>query len=536
MRFSGIVGSETRTSENYPRGRNGHSVVDDEGDYQEVSHIPPAYPNTRYETAYPESRNAVRTKSGAPRREELLEVFVAYCRKRLQASEGAAAVVDYLKSVWGFTKQSLDQLGIGVYPTQQEVVRFLVEQGFHREEILDAAVAGDPRLEGRIIVPWRDRLGRISTVAAVSEGRQHFAGERSLYLRGGVKADPYGMERAATGSVEHLVLTEGLLETAYLQSIGLENVVAFGSVGKLVGARLWEHLAALGVKRVTIAFADDEQGRARALLAIRQASIAEAAPEVYAIPTGALGTALTAGNFARRRGLDTLIAVLEQQQHGYTFAAHVLIRKHMEKSNYGRLSQTLGSQGLAHWTDSSLLSLLEESLEFDAEVEHAERSEWIQRFFWPALFRGIDSDWESLKQRFGRRLEDILRRRLVIERRRKYRLLWRDLDEALRRDDLRLYEALILSCADEIRGSIREEVRPLPEQPVPTVAPAPAVGANWVSEPEFGREPSTDEIRLAAYYMWQAAGSPDGQQDHFRQRAEQWLRGKQPPAANVTLG
>lgn len=532
MRFSGTVGSDSRSPEGLHRPRNGHLAGPDLA-LERDAQAGPASPELV--SGYVE-RGVPRIKVGAPRREELLESFVAYCRQKLQAAEGSAAV-DYLKSVWGFTKQSMEQLGMGLYPTQQEVVRRLMEQGFHREEILDAAVAGDPRLEGRIIVPWRDRLGRISTVAAVSEGRQHFAGERSLYLRGGVKADPYGMERAATGSVEHLVLTEGLLETAYLQSIGLENVVAFGSAGKLVGVRLWEHLAALGVKRVTIAFADDEQGRARALLAIRQASLAEAAPEVYAIPTGALGTALTAGNFARRRGLEALVAVLEQQQHGYTFAAQVLIRKHLEKSNYGRLTESLGTQALTHWTDSSLLALLEEALEFDAEVEHADRCEWVQKFFWPSLFRGINSDWDSLKVRFGRRLEDLLRRRQVIERRRKYRLLWRDLNESLRRDDLRLFEALIISCADEIRGSIvREEVRPAPLEPLAAPPAEHRPNGDWVVEPEFGREPTTDEIRLAAYYMWQAAGSPDGQQEHFRQRAEQWLRGKQPRTSNVGLG
>lgn len=434
------------------------------------------------------------------RREELLEAFAGYCQHVLLNDDRFHAV-DHLKNAWGFSRRGMEALGLGVYPAQEAVVEELQRLGFHREEIADAAVAGDRRLEGRIIVPWRDRRGRLCTIAAISEDPADQASERTLFLRGGAKHDPYCADRAAAGPLDHLVIAEGVLETAFLQSIGLENVVAFGSVGKLVSSRLWEHLAALGVRRVTLAFCDDDNGRARAMIAIREAAAAEHAPEVFSVPVGTLGTATTPAAYARRHGLDALISLFEQQHHGFAYAAAAIAARR---------------SGDAYvYQDSAVLSVLEDALDFEAVIEDSERAELLDRFFWPTLHRALGASWEELRRRYGPRFEPFDARRRQIVELRKRRLLVRDLRDALRREDLRLVDALILSAADEIRG---DEGKPRP-------AAAKLDRDDWVMEPDFGRAASEDEVRLAAYYMWQAAGRPAGRRDQYWNRAEQWLRG-----------
>lgn len=506
MRFSGALGAEDRNGEAQfaryePLGPQSKYAYDSEP--REPRGAAASRRSPRREPAARPPLEETESWRVAPnaRREELLEAFARFCQ-HLLLNDDRLHAIDYLKNTWGFSRGGIEVLGLGVYPSQEAVIEELLRLGFHSEEIADAAVAGDRRLEGRVLVPWRDRGGRLCTIAALSEETHGQGGDRTLFLRGGAKIDPYCADRAAAGPVDHLVLAEGVLETAFLQSLGLENVVTFGSVGKLVSARLWEHLAAMGVRRVTLAFGDDDNGRARTLIALREAAAAKAAPEVFSTPVGALGTAMTPANFARRRGLDALVALFEQQHHGFTYAAAAIAARR--------------ENGAYIYQDAAVLGVLEEALDFEAAVDDVDQAELLERFFWPTLFRDLGISWDELRRRYGPRMESLeARRRRVAQLRLRKRLI-RDLQEAARKEDLRLIDALIASAADEIRGGRSERTEP---------AKAKIDRDDWVVEPEFGKDPNEEEVRLAAYYMWQAAGRPEGRQDQYWSRAEKWLRG-----------
>jgi len=103
----------------------------------------------------------VRKAEELDRREALLKTFLARAQAALQEEEGKTAR-DYLTGRG--LGDALDFLGF--YSTRKKVLKALVSTGFTEEEVKASGVVYDQRWEGRLIIPWRDRWGRLGTIAA----------------------------------------------------------------------------------------------------------------------------------------------------------------------------------------------------------------------------------------------------------------------------------------------------------------------------------------------------------------------------------
>lgn len=266
------------------------------------------------------------------RRSDLLETFVAQAQAALlDESHGVAR--NYLAGR-GFPEKDLADLPFGVYTSQADVEAQLVAAGFTAGEVRASGLLEDGRWAGRLVLPWRDRQGRIATVAARDLVGTADVGAKYLYLTGGRKPEAFGLDvalRPAAGGRDHLVLVEGLLDVVGLQARAFRNVAALGGDGKLLTADRWAALASFGVKRATLVLDNDPKpdgswpGRDGTVAALDNLQRATAAPEVWVVDPAALGDCKDPDLVVRRHGLDAFREVLERRESGNVFLGRVAL-------------------------------------------------------------------------------------------------------------------------------------------------------------------------------------------------------------------
>ena len=78
---------------------------------------------------------------------------------------------------------------------------------------------------------------------------------------------------------------------------------------------------------MTLALSDDTKGTARTCKSLLDACQCASAPQVFAVPFGALETCHGAGDFARSQGMARFGALLCKRQHAYPYLAAALVRR-----------------------------------------------------------------------------------------------------------------------------------------------------------------------------------------------------------------
>ncbi len=429
----------------------------------------------------------------AERQRELLEAFVAYCHVTMCSDAGHAAL-EYLQRYYGINGHEVGELPLGVYTSQKDVRDHLSGVGFSDEEIAESRVVRDVRLDGRIIIPWRDRRGLIRRVVAHESSEKLHGLPRQLYRKADETEDAFGLDvalRPSSGGRDHLILVEGILDAVYFHTHGVPNVATFGAAGKVPTVVQWERLAQLGVRQVTLALNDDEPGWERTLLALDHAYRAAKAPQVFAVRRRAFDTARGAATAARIQGTGRFRYVVSQRLHGFHYIAAALIDEHKPGTK---------------WTDPALVALLNDAIDFDACVYRPQRAWELERFFWQPILEEIGADWETVRH-----------------------LLRRPIDEPVR----------------IARAKPVEQSPPLP-QPAPKIAPPPPpppiapprvhvrrepvrIARPVVEEPvvEYTPEPLPVDLNELAYKIWVQRGRPDGKHQECWYEAEQIVRRRQ---------
>lgn len=261
------------------------------------------------------------------RKAELLEKFLNLANATLTADGGAEAR-RYLE---GRGLLADPGRGIGLYPTRAEVRDRLAAKGFSAEEIDASGVTHDGRWEGRLIIPWRDRWGRLSTFAArdLSGGSSE---PKYIYLKGTIKASlvAFGLDVALRGKQsDPLVLVEGLLDVINLQDRGFTRVAAIGGPGGEFTPDRWERLAKFGVSRVVLALDNDMrpdetwpglEGTYRALKNVREAICKGGnVPAVDVLHPACLGQYKDPDALVAKEGADAFRALLENREPAAIF-------------------------------------------------------------------------------------------------------------------------------------------------------------------------------------------------------------------------
>lgn len=242
---------------------------------------------------------------GRQRRGDLLEDFVALTHEGLVASAGKSARAYLVGRT--FTEVELEGLSLGFYAGVDAVSAAMKAKGYTAEELDASGILADGRWAGRLLIPWRDARGRVSTVAARDLTKSAEEGAKYLYLKGGTKPPAFGLDvvkDSETARREGVVLVEGLLDVVLLQARGLDNVAALGGSGGLLTAERWAELGRLNVPAFVLALDSDEPGRKGALKALSNLRNVYNVRNVYVLPPEALGTAKDPDELVRARGVD----------------------------------------------------------------------------------------------------------------------------------------------------------------------------------------------------------------------------------------
>lgn len=476
-----------------------------------------------------ESQSAIEQQ----RQADLMEQFVAYCQVHLNTSVGQSILCG-LRDGYGISVSDCRELSIGVYTTPQEVGEHLLGRGFTHDEILQSAVAGDHRLAGRLVVPWRDRWGQLKTIVARDVLRRQEFSRIDLYLKGGTRTGVFGLDVALRDSSEgkkHLVLVESILDVIYLQTLGVRNVATIAGQSKTPSSHHWQQLAQAGVSAVTFAVADSGTGGNQTIDALRELNKATTGPEVYVVTTGKFGDRQSAADYVRQHGLTHFRDLLKQRVHGYRYVAGDLVGRHRPAGG---------------WNEASLTSMLVEAVNFDAEVNDPQRALQLERHFWPTIMETTGLDWESLRANLKNRHRNTLNDWQLCWNSRDLKQLLRDLRQALREDDYGRFRDLICSAARDLSDDGRSPAAPIEPRfrQRPTFSQyeqwRPLVVHQWAEssrtpfaclptasdngQHRWTRElPSASDVRALAYRLWEQNGRPSGRDQDFWIEAERKL-------------
>ena len=189
-------------------------------------------------------------------REALLETAAQIMREALQNPSGAS-VLSYLRNERGYSDQAIEEMGLGAYPGQQELLQALRAMG-HDEQAIRAADLISRKWEERpLIMFWRDRAGQ--PTGLMGRAIDKSVNPKYLYSKGLPKSEALpGLEKAR--GAQELILMESPLGAAYLNALGLGwAVVALGGVGlsKAQEAALQQ----ARVKRLILALDADAAGQ-----------------------------------------------------------------------------------------------------------------------------------------------------------------------------------------------------------------------------------------------------------------------------------
>ena len=463
---------------------------------------------------------------------ELAESFVAYCQARLWGVAGAN-VTSVLEREYGISTHSIRYLPIGLYTSPGDVVQHLLARGFSHDEIAQSYLVCDERISGRLIVPWRDRWGRIATIAAQDLAQPNGRAGQLLYLKGGEKTEAFGLDvalRPGSGGHEHLILVDTILDAIFFQSVGLSNVATIGTRDNTVSSDHWTKLAEHEIRAVTLATIDRDPLTARSWSSLDQLNHSRNAPQVFTLAMEDFGRKLTAADLVRGHGLDRFRDVLKKRIHVYRCVALEVVRKHKQA---------------AEWTDDGLSAAIHEAVEFDSRINDPQRNLDLERYFWPTILESTGVCWDRLRYLHrGSFREEPTQRQMTLNAGHLKTLLC-ELETALRASDYEGFKKLICTAARDFETdgqhpdfnivdadlNWRYPLKDETDESIDGFAKDGLYDDPHTKHGEYSsmsplddlRRPASAEIRAMAYELWDRDGRPVGLDQYFWFRAEQAL-------------
>lgn len=282
----------------------------------------------------PEQLEAIERRE---KRSGLLEAFLHFTQEQLQGSEGAKAR-EYLSG------RGLGNVPdfFGYYPSREAVRKAMEDKGFSREDVEASGVVYDGRWEGRLIIPWRDRWGRLGTFSARDLSGEAEPAQKYLYMTTGngwakkkEELLAFGLDTARKGDKKaSLVLVEGLLDVVLLHSLGFCNVAALGGTG--TSQSLFEGLFSLGFPSLVLAFDNDQKedgtkpGKVGTLQAlenvrkVRNSGKVRNVP-VYVLSPDLMGEYKDPDALVRAKGLEAFRGILERVESSFSYMAREIL-------------------------------------------------------------------------------------------------------------------------------------------------------------------------------------------------------------------
>ncbi len=481
---------------------------------------------------------------------ELTEAFVAYCHVAI-CSEFGQLVLHSLRKQFGLDAEKIWQSSLGVYTTHKDVRDHLLGMGFTFEEIQHSKITRDARLEGRLIIPWRDHYGVVRTIVARDPIHRPTEQARHLYWQMHESCDPLGLDVAlqnASGGKENLILVEGILETIYLQTNGFPNVATYGDAGKLPSQADLKALSDCGVQSITLALADDDEGRNRSLQIIGRAYRADRSPRIYALPSGALGQARQGATLAHLQGMGLFKNLIDRRLHAFHFVADCILQKHRDADV---------------WTDPGLVGTVQDAISFDNQIYTPKRSLELDQFFWPSILEATGADWSTVRYHLNRSPQQPITQENSSQHPKsssvpsQSKLPITIPATVVTQTKIPQPNTTPPTVVNSTAITQRKAREPIATHPIEshTVPPKPVVSSSVISQPittpSFARSenrqsksspsslthsqqpvnlpsrPKVVDIQTIAYLLWEQQGQPVGQEKVFWEKAEKILRQRQ---------
>lgn len=233
-------------------------------------------------------------------RQGVLETLLAVGQRTLWSAGPGEAARAYLRDARGFSDDEVQSLGMGLYPSTDEVREALLADG-HQQEIIDESSCLAPEWPGYVLLPWTDEHGRPATL----NGRWpevNPPADRikilSLPASDMMRSFPLCFNLALNAGQRELVLVQGIFDAFLLQVRGETRAISCG--GDQITVPQAETLARQKVRSVTLCF-EPEKGGDRAILHsadhLRRAGIT-----VYVAPR--LPDGVDPDDVVRKRGID----------------------------------------------------------------------------------------------------------------------------------------------------------------------------------------------------------------------------------------
>jgi predicted P-loop ATPase len=359
-------------------------------------------------------------------RRGILAAVYAQCRDWLWSEAGTAAL-NHLIAERGMSRETIAELGLGYYHSQDEVAAKLKEHN-HNLEIAEEVGVLTRKWEGYVTFPWHTALGQPLTVYGhcptkplpLKKDRRGWKSERDAAYRAwsklseaqkieqpwveptipkkyacwnpkdgegvwlATKESPLYFDRALAASRKEVVVVEGVTDAAVAQALGDTRVVA--CVAASLSGEQVQSLRRSGIERVIICLDPDSAGDKGIESCIKSLLAAGIVPYVAPrLPVGADGDG-DPDKFIVRYGIDAWLShtSLEKAQHGLRWKAR----------------QITSSAGK---TDANKQAALFEATKWATTIKDAVA---LDIFFWPAIGEALGSSPPLWLTKFGKELSE----------------------------------------------------------------------------------------------------------------------------------
>lgn len=486
--------------------------------------------------------------SCSDRRSELLEEFVSLCQRRF-SRKSAKKLRDRIGVRSQTASQKREPL-LGIYPTALEVREHLESRGFTSEEITRSCVCGDQRLTGRLVVPWRDRNGKLETIVAIETCATETQEPRELYLRGASRPEFFGLDKIAAhdDQIKDVFMADDVLTAALFQANGFSEVVALAPSPGLTENE-YVDLARLSVERLTLVISPDRSVDEVLSHTLMEYHKAAQAPELWIAQLDALSKNKPVKADENQSPRDRIASWAAERRHCYSLCAEMIVHE---------VKQSAPND------DSALLGIIDAAVRLDGTARQARHQVELNRHFWPTLLNLLGTDWRSLTVQLGNRWETVRRDLARHDQLRKYTQIVHELASALQANAFGKFQRIIIEMYHSLGGSnslweapadrTMDDSDPANEIAAPSISGkgkklSQARADDWESRfhefetsenlssfAEFTPKrttvrqfrrfnvPTIAETRALAYQLWDKAGRPTGRDEYFWYEAERRLQ------------
>lgn len=352
----------------------------------------------------------------------ILEDFFRYTNQLLKKDPENQAYA-YLEKR-GFSKEQIENLELGFYPSSKEVKAFLLSKGYLEDDIgyssyevenlakpIGSGLIYDARWSNRLVGVWRDPRGRIINLWArdLTSNSNSKDYEKYLMLKGGNKKFFFNIDKVKG---KHLILVEGFLDVLRLQSYAIPDVVGLG--GAALTTQQLTNLDFSSIKSLTLNFDYDGDKICRHGIyrsdcfslscnsTLQAIEILKNTPvqvfvvdPVLMVLNNNFRQKSDPDSFACRLGIEKYKSLLDNKIHCYRYKAQSLLANYKPDS---------------YETDANKIAILEKAIEFEISITTSQGQSELSIFFWPQIFSATKTDEDVIKS-----LKDLAREKYLSE-------------------------------------------------------------------------------------------------------------------------